>query len=57
MPWDEVSVAKSFAKKLDKKSIVKGSNVRTEYGTSGVDSDEQLLKTNKGKVVVFYGEQ
>jgi len=52
----ENSVAYSFAQKVDNKSIVKGSNVRTEFGSAGVDSEEELLKANKGKIVELRGK-
>jgi RHS repeat-associated protein len=56
MPWDESSVASSFASKVDSKSIIKASNVRTDFGTSGVDSEEKLLKGNNGKIIIFNGK-
>jgi hypothetical protein len=46
------SVMKSFQKKVDKKSYVKGSSMRVDYGTSGVDSDEKLVQPKKGGKVV-----
>jgi len=56
MPWSEESVAASFASKVDKKSTVKGSSMRVDYGTSGVDSDEKLVQPAKGgKIVIFNG--
>ncbi|MBS1752988.1 MAG: hypothetical protein KF741_04260 [Ferruginibacter sp.] len=58
MPWDEESVVASFASKVDSKSVVKGSSMRVDYGTPGVDSDEKLVQPAKGgKIVVVNGQR
>ena len=52
----EDSIVDQFAKKLDKKSTIYGSNVRTYFG-GGVRTDAQLLDANKGTQIVKHGER
>ncbi|MBB4805901.1 RHS repeat-associated protein [Chryseobacterium defluvii] len=51
--WDD-SVVDKFQEKVDEKSTVNGSSVRTQYD-GGVRTDEELVKENKGKVVTVKG--
>jgi hypothetical protein len=47
--WEE-SISKKFRQILDVKSKILSSNVRTNF-TGGELTDEELLETNKGKII------
>ncbi len=48
------SIIKQFSKILDKKSVIRGSDVRVQYN-GGVMTDEQLVKENNGNIVIING--
>lgn len=54
--FSEDSNVKQFAKILDKKSVVSGSDVRVSY-SGGAMSDKQLLRENGGKVITVNGKK
>jgi len=55
LPFEE-SVVDDFVEILDDKSTISGSNVKVQYD-GGVQSDEQILKENKGKIVTKKGSK
>jgi RHS repeat-associated protein len=48
------SVVDKFQRKVDDKSTINGSNVKTQYD-GGVRTDEQILKENEGKIITVKG--
>jgi RHS repeat-associated protein len=51
----EKSVVDDFANRVDSKSTVKGSSVKVDY-SGGVLTNQQLLRTNKGKEITKHGK-